>query len=228
MADLSWLRADWYKYRRKLDGRPLDQAERRSLKWRIYRTLPSQHDEALLRKDRRQWEDAFREEWSRGAPEIPGFPVLEFLARSIFYWYVPACWAVDLEAPDWLDQLARADVLNSFSYSECEAYAEREGLEIGPLERLFLRAVTREGRSRSAPRRPHSGGLPYVLEDYSNPRLVKSAELERSLALSKEEVKAERRLTREELACGRRKGRATRREFTPGGALRWKYGGRRG
>lgn len=228
MADVSWLRADWYKYRKHRDGRPLDDRERRSLKWRVYRTLPSQHSDAERREDCQQFEQALREQWEREAPSIPGFPVLEFLARSIFLWYVPATWTVDLSAPDWLSELRDADTLNAFSYAECEAYAQRVGVEIGPLERLFLRFVTREGVTRSVPRRrPRSPPLPYVLEDFSNPRLIPSAELSRSLSLSKAQVKAERRLTRDELAGSRPRHRPGRRKFTPGGALKWKYGGRR-
>lgn len=77
-------------------------------------------------------------------PAIPGFPLIEWLAVQIYYWYSPVAWAVDLDADDWLSQLREADERNSFSMAECRAQAEKRGYVIPLLEEMMLQYITRE------------------------------------------------------------------------------------
>lgn len=221
-----WARSDWYKYRKGPRGRLLEPPERASRRDTILKSAEDDMSSADRKIDDRDFENFWKKERLQEGPSIPEFPVLDWLAKSIFRWYFPAAWTVDLEAPDWLFRLRNADQDKAFSFAECEAYARRVGMEIGPVERLFLRVVTREGVMRDVRRIIWEGGSPippYVLEGYHNPRFVPSSELRRSLAMSNAEVKARRRMTRDELASNRPRHRPGRRQFTPSGRLRQRY-----
>lgn len=221
-----WTRADWYKYRKGRDGRRMQPAERISHRKAVLRLGVEEVSSADRKADEREFEQFLAEELLKGAPAVPDFPVLDWLVKAIFRWYSPALWTVDMNAPDWLFHVRDADRLGAFSYAECEAYAKRAGLEIGPVERLFLRVVTREGITRDVRRINWERGSsvpPYVLEGFHNPRIIPSNELLRSLAMSKAEAKAYRRMTRDDLASSRPRHRPGRRAFTPSGRIRHKF-----
>lgn len=221
-----WTRADWYKYRKGPKGRLLEPSHRAAYRNLILRSSQSEVSSADRKIDEREFADFLKKEQLRLGPSIPEYPVLDWLAKSIFRWYWPALWTVDMQAPDWLFQIRNADRLKAFSFAECEAHARRSRIEIGPVERLFLRVVTREGVTRDV-RRIIGDGVPerppYVLEGFHNPRIIPSVELCRSLAMSKAEAKARRRLTRDELASSRPRHRPGRRFLTPSGRIKQRF-----
>lgn len=221
-----WTQADWYKYRKGPDRRLMTLEQRASYRKNILKTDVKDISSEVLSADRLEFGKFLDKELLRGQPSIPEYPVLDWLAKSIFRWYWPALWTVDLEAPDWLFQIRMADRLKAFSFAECEAYALRRGIQIDPVERLFLRVVTREGVMRDVRRITWEGGSPvppYVLEGFHNPRMIPSRELCRSLAMSNAEARARRRLTRDELASSRPRHRSGRRQFTPSGRIKQSY-----
>lgn len=218
--------ADWYKYRKGPDRRFMTPEQRAAFRKRMLRADVRDITSEYLAVDRHEFDSFLDRELLKAGPVFPDFPVFDWLAKSIFRWYWPALWNVDLNAPDWLFQIRDADHQRSFSFAECEAYARRKHLKIDELERLFLRVVTREGATRDVRRfrwrREYGDRPPYVLEGFHNPRMIPSRELCRSLAMSNAEAKARRRLTRHELAGNRPTGRG-RRAFTPSGRIKHSY-----
>lgn len=94
--------------------------------------------------DQRDFDRYLRRQTRFLEPKIPRFPLIEWLAVQIYYWYGPVSWAVDLDAPDWLTQLREADERNSFSMAECRVEASKRGYVIPLLEEMMLQYITRE------------------------------------------------------------------------------------
>lgn len=139
-----WFGADWYKHRTK-DGRPLNYRERRKFRrLRLLSTVGAYTDE-YHHEDKAMFDLYHENQFEALEPRIPAFPVVEWLAVQIFYWYGPLCWSVDLTAADWVEQLRAADERNSFSYAECEAQAAKWGYLMPIEEASILKKITREG-----------------------------------------------------------------------------------
>lgn len=95
-------------------------------------------------KDTRDFDRHLQRQVKFLEPQVPRFPLIEWLAVQIYYWYGPSRWTVDLDAIDWLVQLREADGRNSFSMAECRAQAEKRGYVIPLLEEMMLQYITRE------------------------------------------------------------------------------------
>lgn len=95
-------------------------------------------------KDVRAFDYYLGRQWRFMEPKLPRFPLIEWLAVQIYYWYGPVSWTVDLAAEDWLSQLREADERNSFSMAECRAQAAKWGYVVPVLEEMMLQYITRE------------------------------------------------------------------------------------
>lgn len=137
-----WFGADWYKHRTK-KGQPLTSTERRWFKrLRLLSSLGAYSVE-FHQEDRAMFDRYHERQFVELEPRMPRYPVVEWLAVQIFYWYGPLCWSVDLTAADWVEQIHSADERNSFSFAECEAQAAKWGYLMPPEEVAILKKITR-------------------------------------------------------------------------------------
>lgn len=135
--------ADWYKYRTDKNGKPLGATERRRFKRLRMLMRESAYSTEFLREDRAMFDRYLETQFEPFEPRLPQWPVVEWLAVQLYYWYGPLRWSVDLTAADWVEQLHAADERNSYSFAECEAQASKWGYLMPPEEIAILRKITR-------------------------------------------------------------------------------------
>lgn len=138
-----WFAGDWYRHRTK-NGQPLTATERRRFKRLRLVMREFAYTTEFHREDREMFDRYLEQQFEPFEPRIPQYPVVEWLAVQLFYWYGPLCWSVDLTAADWVEQLKNCDERNSFSYAECEAQAAKWGYLMPLEEALILNKITRE------------------------------------------------------------------------------------
>lgn len=140
--------ADWYKHRSR-NGRPLSASQRRAFKrFRLLSNIGSYTDE-YHREDKEMF-DLFHElQFEAFEPRCPEYPLVEWLAVQIFYWYGPLYFAVDMTAEDWVEQLHAADERHTFSFAECEAQAAKWGYLMPDTEVAILKRIV--GRVEDIP-----------------------------------------------------------------------------